>query len=145
MSATHNSCWPKRNREGKSKHALRCLSTARLIMDLRCVTTVNGRPMYQRFGHHLKVCQSCYLTMPINLQQQHVAVAPHLLIHMNFLHDLDKCPCCRKVMVKYNEAEECQNCLDAFEHADKIRLKLGWGYPCIKPNKHRRFSQSTEV
>ena len=110
-------------------------------MDLKCVTTVGGRPMYQRFGSHCKVCENCYLTMSVESQKEHVAISPHLLIHMNFLYNQEKCACCRKEMVKYRDAEECQECLDAFEHADVIRLKLGWGYPCIKPKKCRKSGQ----
>jgi hypothetical protein len=141
MSAIRNFCWPKGKREQEARQTLRCLNTARLIMDLKCVTTTEGRPMYQRFGNHWKVCEKCYLAMTIELQKEHVAVAPHLLIHMNFLYNQEKCASCRKEMVRYKEAEECEDCLDAFEHADKVRLRLGWGYPCIKPKKYLKSGQ----
>ena len=141
MSAIRNFCWPKRKRGKETEHALRCLNTARLIMDLKCVTMVGGRPMYQRFGNHWKICENCYLAMTTELQKEHVAVSPHLLIHTNFLYSQEKCATCRKEMVKYKAPEECEECLDTFEHADKVRLKLGWGYPCTKPKKNKKSGQ----
>jgi hypothetical protein len=138
MSAIRNFCWGKKGREEEEKFSSRCLNTVIFMGKLRCVTTLRGRPIYQRFSSYKKICESCYLAMTFDQQRRYAAVSAHLLAHMDFLHNQEICTCCRQVMLRYRDIEECQDCLNTFEYADMVGLTMGWGYPSIGQLRYRR-------
>lgn len=101
------------------------------LSNLRCVTKLGRRRIYQHTDDYSKICGNCYLHLPPATNLKYAHLHEHHLVHVNAVRNNTQCAICRTAIVMVKKAEECQGCLREFDHAYRPSLNAGNGIPVV--------------